>query len=377
MRIVLLSGLDERTPPVNYGSVETLVHCSALELVKLGHEVIVFATKDSANAFKFCEFHPYPQIRCGIRHMGLSQWECDQLKLQVMRVALQQAIALKPDVLHNNVHTGLIAWSEQLLKPHYMVTTAHWPFDCEVIGPAFRQARSHNVLTISHAQQAHARSMDFDLSFCDVVYNCIAPDRFLPPGIVPRGEHLAWVGRFDRMKGVKEAIAIARLLNRPLTMAGKVDNYAKTYFDGVVKPLLAANRGLVEFYGEVPQLQASHLMALAYAFLMTTLYHESFGLVVAEAFAAGTPVIATDRGAMPELVHDGVNGFVVPIKRNKIDVPGFARAINACGTISSDDCRKSAEKYRPEVMARGQEAVFKSIIEGRQQSRRPIYAIRS
>jgi glycosyltransferase involved in cell wall biosynthesis len=163
------------------------------------------------------------------------------------------------------------------------------------------------------------------------------------------------------MKGVEEAVAIARLLDRPLVLAGKVDTYAMPYFKEVVEPLVDANRGLVEFLGEVSQLEASRLMASAHAFLMTTKYHESFGLVVVEALAVGTPVVATATGAMAELIRHGSTGFVVPMRGSDIDIQRFAAGVQACKNLRTESCRQSASRFRPEHMAKGYESVYADV----------------
>jgi glycosyltransferase involved in cell wall biosynthesis len=276
-----------------------------------------------------------------------------------MRLALRAALSLDPDVIHNNDHTGVLAWSEFGPKPPGFITTAHWPFDQPVTGEAFRAAPGHNVIMVSRAQQSLAQALGYDLSYRGVVHNCIAHENFLPHGMTERKERLAWIGRFDPMKGIEEAIAIARALGKRIVVAGKVDNYAKPYFDDVVQPLFAAHGSLIDFRGEVSQREASELMASSEALLMTTRYHESFGLVVAESLAAGTPVVATDRGAMRELISHGKNGFIVPmLEGNEIDVRGFVRASMLCENINAEKCRASAQRFHPKRMAEGYAAVY-------------------
>jgi glycosyltransferase involved in cell wall biosynthesis len=363
MHIVLLSGLDESTPPPNYGSVETLVYCAARELVALGHEVTVFATEDSEQALDFCNFRAYPHLPVGARHLGLDYTRVDELKYQVMQQVLPEALKLGADVVHNNEYTGVIAWSELPLRPAHMLTTTHWPSDCSVTSPPFKKAPGHKVLTLSDAQQCMWRKLHPQLTFVGTVHNCISHHRFIPEGVIEREEQLAWIGRFDPMKGAKEAVAIARRLDMPLVMAGKVDDDSTEYFREVVQPLLDANRGLVEFRGEVSQIEGSKILASACAFLMTSMFAESCPLTPMEALAAGTPVVANDRGAMRELVRHGVTGFVIPMRGDEIDIPRFTSAVRMCRTIDSAACYESAERFRPARMARDYASVYTQMVE--------------
>jgi glycosyltransferase involved in cell wall biosynthesis len=198
-----------------------------------------------------------------------------------------------------------------------------------------------------------------------VVYNAVDVDRYAFTPTVPADAPLVFLGRIEAIKGPHVAIAVARRANRRLILAGNVLPGQQTYFDREIRPHLDGD--LVTYTGPVDDDDKSRLLSQAGALLMPVLWEEPFGIVMAEALACGTPVIGFARGAVPEVVDHGVTGSVC---RDECEMD---LAVAEVGSLSRAACRRSAEeRFSQRALVDGYEAIYETLIEGRQGSPRLV-----
>jgi glycosyltransferase involved in cell wall biosynthesis len=170
-------------------------------------------------------------------------------------------------------------------------------------------------------------------------------------------DYLLWLGRFVPEKGPQRAIQVARESKRPLLLAGTVQPGYERFFANEIEPHIDGQR--IRFVGEVGGARKQQLFAKAFAFLMPIRWPEPFGMVIVEALSAGTPVLAFDQGAAPEIVEHGVSGFLVR------DEHEMAATVDKCAEIEPEQCRRSAERFLPGRIAAGYEEVFRRAVERR------------
>jgi glycosyltransferase involved in cell wall biosynthesis len=314
MRIGLLSPIAWRTPPRHYGPWERVVSLLAEGLVDRGVDVTLFATADSETRAKLHAVCPrgYEEDRS----LDAKVWEG-------LHIAAAFERAHDFDIIHNNFDFLPLTYSGLVATP--VVTTIHG-FSSPRILPVYRRynGRGHYV-SISNADR------DPSLSYIATVYHGIDIERFTfrPVG----GDHLVFLGRIHPDKGTREAIEIARRADRRLIIAGIIQDEA--YFHSEIEPHIDGSA--VEYVGSVGPAERDSLLGGAAALLHPILFNEPFGLSVIEAMACGTPVIAFSRGSMPELVHDGENGFLVN------DVNEAVAAVGRLPKIRRQDCRRFVE----------------------------------
>ncbi|MBU6389493.1 glycosyltransferase family 4 protein, partial [Patescibacteria group bacterium] len=206
-------------------------------------------------------------------------------------------------------------------------------------------------ISISHAQA----QLNPELPFVATVYNGIRVDRFDFNG--SPGEYVVFLGRISPEKGTRQAILAAQKAGVPIVLAAKVDTVDRAYFNLEVKPLIDNDQ--VQYVGEVDHEQKNRILRNARALLTLIQWEEPFGLVMAEAFACGTPVIAIPRGSVPEIVEDGKTGFLVK------DVDEAAEAIRKVDQIDRQACRKVAEeRFSTEIMVDNYVKAYQQVIEG-------------
>jgi glycosyltransferase involved in cell wall biosynthesis len=211
------------------------------------------------------------------------------------------------------------------------------------------QYRAEPFVSISDAERAFRP----ELNYVGTVYNGINTAAF--PFKSSKDDYLAFAGRIAPEKGPDLAIEVARRTGRPLFAFGPVDTIHQDYFDTRIRPHIAA--GHIEYLGTLDQKEVNDVLGNASALLMPLRWDEPFGLIVAEAMAMGTPVIAWNRGAMPELIRDGETGFLVD------SVEAGASAVNNLGQIDSADCRERVLRlFDRRVMATGYTDVYASLL---------------
>jgi glycosyltransferase involved in cell wall biosynthesis len=293
MKIAQVAPLAESVPPQLYGGTERVVAYLADELVRLGHDVTLFASADSKTSARLVPVWP--------RALRLDGTCRDSLvpHMLLLEAVVQRAVEF--DVIH--FHTAPLHFPlvRRLRTPH--VTTLHGRLDMPELQPLFDEFRDTPVVSISRAQQEPLPQADW----IGTVYHGLPEDllRFHPEP----GAYLAFVGRISPEKRVDRAIAIATACGKPLKIAAKVDPADREYFERDIRPLL--DNPLVDYVGEIAESQKAAFLGGATALLFPIDWPEPFGLVMIEALACGAPVVAFRRGSVPEVIDDGETGFIV------------------------------------------------------------------
>jgi glycosyltransferase involved in cell wall biosynthesis len=234
-----------------------------------------------------------------------------------------------------------------------LVHTVHGPFDSDTSPYYARHGRKGHVVCISKAQAAMAPAQ---AGVDSVVYNPIDVDSW-PVGL-RKEDYLLFVARMVEEKGPHRAIRVAKETGRPLVLAGPVQPGQERFFANEVQPHIDGKQ--IRYVGEVGGARKQKLFADAFAFLLPIRWPEPFGLVMVEALAAGTPVLAFAHGAAPEIVEHGVNGFLVH------DEHEMAAMVEKAAEIDPLRCRQTAaERFAPDQVALGYEAAYRRAIRGR------------
>src|SRR5215472_113662 len=320
MRIAQVAPLFESVPPKLYGGTERVVSYLTEELVQEGHEVTLFASGDSAT-----KAHLVAACR---RSLRMNKQCVDQMAHQIVMLERVFQRAAEFDIVH--FHVDYLHFPFSRRQPITDVTTLHGRLDIQDLVPLYREFRDMPVISISNAQRAPLPWANWQAT----VYHGVPAElyRFR----AEPGSYLAFLGRISPEKRVDRAIKIAKQVEIPLKIAAKVDPVDKQYFESVIKPLLRDR--LVEFVGEIGDEEKNAFLGNAYALLLPIDWPEPFGLVMIEALACGTPVIAYRRGSVPEVLEDGVTGFTVQ---------GLEEAVKAVGQIpllSRSRCRQVFEE---------------------------------
>ena len=320
MRIAQVAPLYERVPPLLYGGTERVVSYLTEELVRLGHQVTLFASGDSITAAKLiapCE-----------RALRLDKKCQDSLSYHV--VMLDQVFHRRSefDIVH--FHIDYLHFPVSNRTGIRNITTLHGRLDLPELSVVYRQFPNVPLLSISNAQR---RPLAF-ANWRATVYHG------LPPGLLSleskEGDYLAFLGRISPEKRVDRAIVIAKLSGIPLRIAAKVDRADQEYFEAHIKPLL--DHPLIEFIGEIGEKEKQEFLGGARALLFPIDWPEPFGLAMIEALACGTPVIAFRRGSVPEIIDHGRAGFIVD------SVEEAVKAVDRVGSLSRTECRKIFER---------------------------------
>ena len=293
MRIAQIAPLHEAVPPKLYGGTERVVSFLTEELVALGHEVTLFASADSVTSAHLVPVWPQAlRLDSDIR---------DTVAPQMLQMEAVRGRAAGFDILHfHNDYWPFSLFSRQQTP---FLTTLHGRLDLPELQPVFDRFGAAPVVSISNAQRLALPQA----CFVGTVLHGLPPDLLTPQPGAPG--YLAFLGRISPDKGPDRAIRIARACGIPLKMAAKVDPVDRAYFNAVIRPMLS--EGGAEMVGEIGEAEKSSFLGGAMALLMPIDWPEPFGLVMIEAMACGVPVIAFNHGAVPEIVEDGVSGFIV------------------------------------------------------------------
>jgi glycosyltransferase involved in cell wall biosynthesis len=321
MRIAQVAPLFESVPPQLYGGTERVVAFLTDELVRLGHDVTLFASGDSRTAATLV-----PICERALRLSG--DWR-DPMAPHVLMLGEVARRAAEFDVLHFHI-SALQFPVVRGLRDIAHVTTLHGRLDLRELQPLFRAFPDVPVVSISDAQRD---PLPF-ASWVGTVHHGLPP-RLLTAADSP-GTYLAFLGRVSPEKRVDRAIAIATGCGIRLRIAAKVDPADADYFEREIRPLL--DHPLVEFIGEIGESQKSAFLGGARALLFPIDWPEPFGLVMIEALACGVPVIAFAGGSVREVVEHGVTGFVVESVEEAID------AVRRIGEIDRRACRATFER---------------------------------
>jgi glycosyltransferase involved in cell wall biosynthesis len=294
MRIAQIAPLMESVPPRLYGGTERIVSYLTEELVQLGHDVTLFASGDSVTAADL--------VGCAPAALRLEPGVRDTIPYYMLMLDRVRARADEFDIIHFHIDQ----FHFPIFRPiaGRTVTTLHGRQDLPDLKPLYFGFDDMPLVSISNAQRGPVSNANF----VTTVAHGIPAD--LHPLIVhPRGGYVAFLGRIAAEKRPDRAIAIARALGIPLKIAAKVDRVDEAYFREMIAPLL--NEPGVEFIGEINERQKSDFLGEARALLFPIDWPEPFGLVMIEAMACGTPVLAFRAGAVPEVIDEGVTGHIV------------------------------------------------------------------
>jgi glycosyltransferase involved in cell wall biosynthesis len=304
MRIAQIAPLFESVPPRLYGGTERVVSYLTEELVRQGHQVTLFASEDSITSAEL--------VPCTSRALRLDPNVRDGLPHHMVMLDKVRERAGQFDILHFHI--------DYLHFPHFRsergrtLTTLHGRQDLADHMPFYGRFSDMPLVSISNAQRLPLPSANFVAT----VHHGLPPD-LLTPTFDPKGGYLAFLGRISPEKRPDRAIAIARQAGLPLKIAAKVDKADEAYFRDVIAPMLG-QPGL-EFIGEINENAKSEFLGQAAGLLFPIDWPEPFGLVMIEAMACGTPVLAFDCGSVPEIVEEGLTGRIVS------DVDEAVRAI--------------------------------------------------
>jgi glycosyltransferase involved in cell wall biosynthesis len=293
MRIAQVAPLFESVPPRLYGGTERVVAFLTDELVRLGHDVTLFASGDSQTTARLIAVWPH-----ALRLDGSS---VDSLAPHVLMLEEVLKRVDEFDVIHFHISQFHLPVARRLHVAH--LTTMHGRLDLPELRPLYREFHDVPVVSISDAQREPLP----DARWVGTVHHGLPLDLLhFHPG---PGKYLAFVGRIAHEKRVDRAIAIATACDQPLRIAAKVDQADREYFERHIRPLL--DNPLVEYIGEINEAEKELFLGDASALLFPIDWPEPFGLVMIEALACGVPVIAFRGGSVPEVIDEGVTGVIV------------------------------------------------------------------
>jgi glycosyltransferase involved in cell wall biosynthesis len=342
LRIAQVAPLYESVPPKLYGGTERVVSYLTEELVRQGHEVTLYASGDSQTAARLVPVCP--------QSLRLSPDCVDQLAHHVLMLEQVARDAHRYDIVHFHCDYLHCPLSRRSVPVH--LTTLHGRLDLPDLLPLYREFAEVPLVSISDAQREPLGQANWQAT----VYHGLPLDLFRFRA--QPGDYLAFLGRLSPEKRGDRAIGIARTAGLPLRIAAKIDDVDREYFEREIAPLLEGPE--VEYLGEVGGRDKEELLAGARALLFPIDWPEPFGLVMIEAMACGTPVIAYRGGSVPEIVEDGVNGFVVE------DRAGAVAAVRRIGEISRARCRAVfEERFSAPRMAADYLTVYRHLLRRR------------
>ena len=338
MRIAQIAPLVESVPPTLYGGTERVVSWLTEELVAMGHEVTLFASADSVTRARLA-----PMVPRALRLAGIH--DCTPYNIIMLdKVAARQH---EFDVLH--FHIDFFHYPLFRGLAHKTITTLHGRQDLPGLPDIYRAFPHMPLVSISD----HQRRPLPPVNWMGTVYHG------LPEGLLKEGKgeggYLAFLGRICPDKGILPAIEISRQAGLPLKVAAKVDPADRKYFESQVLPVLATSPH-VEFIGEIDDSRKQDFLGKARALLFPISWPEPFGLVMIEAMACGTPVIAFNSGSVPEVLEDGLTGFIVD------DVEGAARVVKKLDRLFRPTIRsRFEERFSARAMARDYARIYQEL----------------
>jgi glycosyltransferase involved in cell wall biosynthesis len=342
MRIAQIAPLTEAIPPKLYGGTERVVSWLTEELIALGHEVTLFASGDSLTSAKLEGMWP--------RALRLDGSVRDPNALHMMMLEHVYRRSSDFDFLH--CHLDYYPFSLFSRQPTPFVTTLHGRLDLPEHQPVFDTFSSVPVVSISNAQRRPLPQANWVRT---VLHGL--PERLLMPKPV-KPSYFAFLGRIAPEKRVDRAIRIAEHCGVLLKIAAKVDRADREYYEEQIEPMIRASK-VVEFIGEINDAQKADFLSGAIVLLVPIDWPEPFGLVMIEALACGTPVIAYNRGSVPEIIEDGLTGFIVE------DDSGAIGAVDRLGQLSREKIRaRFEERFTARRMAQDYLAVYRSLSAG-------------
>lgn len=347
MRIGMISPLEFRLPPIAYGGTEQVVSLLTEELIRRGHSVTLFAAGDSITNAELVPGSPY----------GLRDTDRDKNVLNMLNVVACMGRAEDFDVIHNHVPLEGMPLAGLVETP--VLTTFHGGFAGDWITLYNKYEGWYNTISRSAASllELHER-------FVGVIYNAIDVDSY-PFRTGAHEDFALFLSRISHEKGPDIAIEVARRVGCRLVIAGNVDEPDRKFFESRVMPHVDGDQ--IQYVGEADAEMKRDLYSRARLLLAPITWEEPFGLFLAEAMACGTPVIAFNRGAVPEVIEDGVTGYIVE------DVEAMVDATQRIDRIDPARCRQRVQdRFNVARMADDYQAAYGEIIR-RQSEMRPEY----
>jgi glycosyltransferase involved in cell wall biosynthesis len=345
MKIAQVAPLYESVPPKGYGGTERIVSYLTEALVQLGHDVTLYASGDSTTSARL-------RSLCQ-KSLRLDPTSIDPVADHVLLAERIFQDCGEFDFIHSHMDYLAYPVLRRLQTPN--ATTLHGRLDIPNLGSLYREFDEISVISISNNQR-HPLSW---AHWVGTVYHGLPEDLFYHR--TEPGKYLAFMGRISPEKRVDRAIKIARDAGMPLKIAAKLDKGDQEYFERIIKPLLRDNN--VEFIGEIGGKEKNEFLANAYALLFPIDWPEPFGLVMIEALACGTPVIARLHGSVPEVIDHGVTGFVVKNAQEAVE------AVKKIPELSRLQCRKVFEnKFTARRMAEDYVKIYQQLIDSRKNS---------
>jgi glycosyltransferase involved in cell wall biosynthesis len=340
MHIAQIAPLTEAVPPKFYGGTERVIYWLTEELVALGHDVTLYASGDSVTSARLEAVWP--------RALRIDGSVRDPNALHISMLERVRQHADEYDFLH--FHLDYYPFSLFSRQSVPFVTTLHGRLDLPEHQPVFTTFSSLPVISISDSQRRPIPQANW----VRTIYHGL-PQQLLTP-VASRPRYFAFLGRIAPEKGVDRAISIARKSGVPLRIAAKVDKVDCEYFNEKIRPLLDGSSA--EYIGEIADAEKSEFLSGAVALLDPVDWPEPFGLVMIEAMACGTPVIAFNRGSVREVVDDGLTGFIVE------DEEGAIGALDRLSQLSREKIRGHFEhRFTARRMALEYLAAYRSLMD--------------
>ena len=342
MRIAQLAPPWITVPPTGYGGTEWVVQQLCDGLTERGHDVRLYATGDSHTAAELCALFPEQMPD----RIGVTPFDASHTSFAFADIERSEL-----DLIHD--HSGFIAvaFSRYLATP--MVHTVHCAFDDYTYGFYGQFAREVGYIGISEYQKSMAPP---GMDWAGIAYNAIPAEQW--PYTTEKDDYLLAFGRVCEAKGFHHSIATAKRLGRRLIMAGVLQEPYREYFEKYIEPHIDGEQ--IVYEGEVGDERKRELFAHASAFIFPITWPEPFGLVMIEAMACGTPVVAMRQGSVPEVVDDGRTGFVV----DPGDLDAFVAAVARVDQIDPAVCRRTVEeRFTVERMVADYEAIYRRYLE--------------
>jgi glycosyltransferase involved in cell wall biosynthesis len=349
MHIAQIAPLAEAVPPKFYGGTERVIHWLTEELIALGHDVTLYASGDSVTSARLEAVWP--------RALRLDSSVRDPNALHMAMLERVRQCANEYDFLH--FHLDYYPFSLFSRQTAPFVTTLHGRLDLPEYQPVFTTFSSLPLISISDSQRRPIPQANW----IRTIYHGLPQQLLTPVAVKP--SYFAFLGRIAPEKGVDRAISIARKCSVPLRIAAKIDKVDREYFDEKIRPLLDGSSA--EYIGEITDSEKSDFLSGAVALLDPIDWPEPFGLVMIEAMACGTPVIAFNRGSVPEVIDDGLTGFIVE------DEEGAIGAFDRLSQLSREKIRKHFEqRFTAHRMALEYLAAYRSLMDREHRLKRAV-----
>ncbi|HLO57488.1 MAG TPA: glycosyltransferase family 4 protein [Bacteroidales bacterium] len=338
MKIAQVSPLYESVPPAQYGGTERVVHYLTEQLVADGHQVTLFASADSKTSARLI-----PVIKKASR---TNPDTVDGLGNHFTEIEMVEKMAHEFDIIHS--HIDYLYYPVMKRTQHKYLTTLHGRLDIPELQGIYKEFKNIPVVSISNDQR---KPLLFS-NWAGTVYHGLPSDLY-HFNEIPQ-PYLAFVGRISPEKRVDRVIDLARRTGIPVKIAAKVDKADEEYFENEIRRKL--DDPLVEFLGEIDDAEKDVILGNSLASLYLIDWPEPFGLAMIESMACGTPVIAFNCGSVPEVIDEGITGFIVN------DMEEAVKAVKKISSIDRSGCyKKFIERFSAERMVRDYIAIYEKL----------------